>query len=225
MIVDWFLHYREKLLQLCQDLKIVMLQGSVSRTVDSHHPRRGLPDGLSDCQILGPCGQFPSPPCSAREDATAVVGLHGVSGMVCSQGLCLDVPFSMAAEGPLVSSCRQASSASSSVAGSVECVHCWLQEERWASGVHLQVPPPFLLYTDTSWTGWGTHLCNLTATGKWPQEEMSLHINILEMKAVQLALNAILDQLVGESVVLMSGNATVMAYPWKPGGHCLKDVV
>ena len=39
-----------------------------------------------------------------------------------------------------------------------------------------------------------------------------LHINALEMKAVILALNAFVDRLAGESVILVIDNATVVAY-------------
>ena len=38
-----------------------------------------------------------------------------------------------------------------------------------------------------------------------------LPINILEVKAVQQASNAFLDRMLGEAIVLMSGNATVVA--------------
>ena len=42
--------------------------------------------------------------------------------------------------------------------------------------------------------------------------------NVLEMMAVILALNTFLYQVSGESVVLMSHNATVVAYLRKQGG-------
>ena len=45
----------------------------------------------------------------------------------------------------------------------------------------------------------------------WSQEESSLHI-VLEMKAIVVALAAFLPQLLGQSVVLMSDNATVVTY-------------
>ena len=72
-------------------------------------------------------------------------------------------------------------------------VHWWLQEERWGSGVPLQMPPPSLLYTNTSMTGWGTYLLTRTAAGIWFQKEKDLHINVSEMKVIQLALNTFLD--------------------------------
>ena len=67
-------------------------------------------------------------------------------------------------------------------------------------------------------TGWGTYLQDLSAIGVCTKEEINLHINILEMKVIQLALTAFRDQIMGESVDLMSDNATVVAYMKKQGG-------
>ena len=48
---------------------------------------------------------------------------------------------------------------------------------------------PSLLYTNTSQTGMGAHLQDLTALEMWTLQE-KFHINICEMKTVPLALNA-----------------------------------
>ena len=59
------------------------------------------------------------------------------------------------------------------------------------SGVLLQVPSfSLLLYTDTLMTRLGAHLLDLTAAGVWSWEEKNLDINVLEIKAIQLAFNA-----------------------------------
>ena len=39
----------------------------------------------------------------------------------------------------------------------------------------LPAPPPFLIYTDTSWIGWRVHLQKLTVIGEW----LSLEVNYL----------------------------------------------
>ena len=57
-----------------------------------------------------------------------------------------------------------------------QCVSWWLHDERWASGVPLQVPPP---------------------SSSWEEE---LHISILETKVVQLSLSTFLFRIMGESV-------------------------
>ena len=113
----------------------------------------------------------------------------------------------------------------------IEAVHWWLREDRWQSGVPLKFPPPSLsLYTDTSVSGWGTHLLDLTASRVWSEEESLEHISVLKMKAVALALAAFLAQLSGQSVILMSDNASVVVYLRHQGGtvsrtlsHGLRD--
>ena len=47
-------------------------------------------------------------------------------------------------------------------------------------------------------------------SGLW--EEKELRLSVLEMKAVQLALNYYFSKILEESVVLMSDNATVVTY-------------
>ena len=54
----------------------------------------------------------------------------------------------------------------------------WFQEERWTSGVPLQVSSPLLLHTDASLIGWSTQLLNRTAAGVWSWEEKDPHINV-----------------------------------------------
>ena len=45
-----------------------------------------------------------------------------------------------------------------------------------------------LIFTDASNAGWGAHLDNDSTGGVWSPTEKHLHINLLEMKAVLLAL-------------------------------------
>ena len=71
--------------------------------------------------------------------------------------------------------------------------------------------PSLLLYKDVSVAGQGTYLQDVATVGVWSQDR-ELHINTLEMKVVLLALNTFLPRILGESVVLMSNNATVVAY-------------
>ena len=99
----------------------------------------------------------------------------------------------------------------------LQCVRQWWHEKRRASGVPLPVPPSSLLLRNTFMTGWVALLQDLTSVEIWTEEELNLHVNILEMKAVQLALNVFRDWIMGESVVLMSNSATMMAYIKKLG--------
>ena len=77
-------------------------------------------------------------------------------------------------------------------------------------------PLSLLLHTDASLTGLGTHL-DLTAAVVWSQDGRDLHIDVLEMKVVHLASSTFLSLLAWESVILMSDNATVVAYLKKQG--------
>ena len=79
-------------------------------------------------------------------------------------------------------------------------------------------PPEMLLFSDASLDGWGAHLQELVASGVWTETDQGLHINLLEMRAVLLALQAFQDRLMGHRVVLMSDNTTVVSYINKQGG-------
>ena len=60
--------------------------------------------------------------------------------------------------------------------------------------------------------GGGGHLLDLTALGILSEEESQEHINVLVMRAVELALAAFLPRLAGQSIVLMSDSASIIAY-------------
>ena len=62
---------------------------------------------------------------------------------------------------------------------------------------HSQVVPPSLLFADTSWTGRGVPLQDHNTLGMWFSQERELLINVFEMKAVQLALIAFPDRIIG----------------------------
>ena len=74
------------------------------------------------------------------------------------------------------------------------------------------MPPLSLLYTSATQTGWEAHLQDLTAAGLCTEEERELHISVLEMKVVQLTVDALKDRIVREDLVLMRDNTMVVAY-------------
>ena len=47
----------------------------------------------------------------------------------------------------------------------------------------------FTIFTDASTQGWGTHMGDSQIAGVWTHSERELHINVLERRAVILALN------------------------------------
>ena len=93
----------------------------------------------------------------------------------------------------------------------------WTVESRLLQGVPFgTLPPGLLLFTDASCAGWGAHLLDQRASGKWSEEEKMLHINLLEMKAVWLGLQSLI--VTGHRVTVMCDNSTVVAYVSKQGG-------
>ena len=99
----------------------------------------------------------------------------------------------------------------------------WMTEEHLRVGVPLgSSPPDVLLFSDASRLGWGAHLLGHLVSGLWSEEEQREHINLLELKAVWLALQAFQHRVAHQSVALMCDNATVVAYVNKQGGTVLR---
>ena len=95
----------------------------------------------------------------------------------------------------------------------VKAVSHWTDREFLMSLSPLHHPAPELQsFTDGSLEGWGAHMESLIASGIWPIELKSQHINVLEMKAVWLALRAFAPHIQGHSVLLVTDSTTVLAY-------------
>ena len=75
-----------------------------------------------------------------------------------------------------------------------------------------------LVFTDASQKGWGAHFNQIVLSGLWSNKEAQLHINVLELKAVLLALKGFQEHLQGQSVLICSDNSTVVSYLNKEGG-------
>ena len=82
-------------------------------------------------------------------------------------------------------------------------------------------PLPLFFCTRMSLSGYGAHLLDLTASGMWSWEERLLPGNTRSV----LALATFLPQLIGQAVVLISNNATIVAYLRNQGGHHIKSDV
>ena len=164
--------------------------------------------------------QLPSP---RSEHVAAVVGSHGVTGAFTSSGLHSHASPVVAPQGPLVHHGGRLGRSDPFVVGvrrggslvalgGQVVVRC---SSPGSSSVPLVVYQCFavklgsaMLYLTASWRG--GRVCSV--------EESVMHINMLEMKAVSLALATFLPQLSGQSVVLMSDNASVVAYLQHQGG-------
>ena len=95
----------------------------------------------------------------------------------------------------------------------------WTQRDHVLSGVPLIPPPPTLtLYTDASCQGWGAFLEGKSVAGIWSPSHQLDHINLLEMRAVLLALQHFRADLRSKSLLIATDNTTVVAYLQKQGG-------
>ena len=95
----------------------------------------------------------------------------------------------------------------------------WNSREFLAQGVPITAPPPEAeIFTDASHTGWGAHLAGLHASGIWDSDVSTLHINELELRAVDLALREMSASLPSGHIRVRSDNATVIAYINHQGG-------
>ncbi|KAJ1168361.1 hypothetical protein NDU88_000287 [Pleurodeles waltl] len=95
----------------------------------------------------------------------------------------------------------------------------WIASNNLSQGKPFaQSPPVATVITDASTLGWGAHLGDLEIKGLWSPEEQMFHINLLELRAVRLALKAFLPSLRGQSVQVLTDNTTTMWYINKQGG-------
>ena len=95
----------------------------------------------------------------------------------------------------------------------------WMVRDHLLVGVRFGTPAPDLhLYSDASSSGWGAHLLDQNVSGVWSAQEKLLHINLPEMKALFLALQAFQEDVAGHHVTAMCDNSTVVAYVNKQGG-------
>jgi hypothetical protein len=95
----------------------------------------------------------------------------------------------------------------------------WRNSDNISQGMLLNPPKAqCTVTTDASLDGWGGHMEDLNVQGQWSLQESSLHINLLELKAVFLSLKAFIHILKGKVVLVMTDNTTVMSYINKSGG-------
>ena len=97
----------------------------------------------------------------------------------------------------------------------------WDNKDRFIQGVPLKPPPvSHTVFSDASVSGWGAHLEpeGVLCHGVWTQDQSLLHINVLEMKAVLLALKQFQNIIGNSSVMIVTDNASVVAYIRKEGG-------
>jgi hypothetical protein len=80
------------------------------------------------------------------------------------------------------------------------------------------VAPQVQMFTDASDWGWGAVLGLLEMKGPWSKEYALQHINMRELRAVWLALQAFLTHVKGKKVQVYSDNCTAVAFIKNQGG-------
>ena len=90
----------------------------------------------------------------------------------------------------------------------------------WTEAISADLHPKdhsIQLFTEASNEGWGAHLEQTSTKGLWSDRVKRLHINVLELKAVSLALQRFKDQFQNQTVLVAMDNSTVVAYMNKQG--------
>ncbi|CAJ0954016.1 unnamed protein product [Ranitomeya imitator] len=94
----------------------------------------------------------------------------------------------------------------------------WLNSSSLLRGKPFPPTNWLVVTTDASLLGWGAVFFHHTAQGRWSPRESELPINILEIRAVRLALLRFHHLLAGRPVRIQSDNATAVAYINHQGG-------
>ena len=94
----------------------------------------------------------------------------------------------------------------------------WLVPGRLQVGISLaQVSPHLDFWSDALDVGWGAHLLDVTASGRWSPEESQLSISTRELLAVAYGLLRFQYLVANSTVAVFSDNSTALAYLHKQG--------
>ena len=100
----------------------------------------------------------------------------------------------------------------------------WMVRDHLLMGVRFGTPTLDIhLYSDESRSGWGAHLLDRVVFGVWSEQKL-LHINLLEMKALFLALQSFQELVAGRRLTAMCDNLMVVAYVNKQGGTVYRSL-
>ena len=101
--------------------------------------------------------------------------------------------------------------------GSRRGILWWLRNVERSGRPVRETDPVVTLFTDASNEGWGAHLEDRTAGGRWTEQEKEAHINVLELKAILFGLKA-LCELEDTHIKILTDNTTALAYVKHHGG-------
>ena len=182
--------------------------------------RQGLPVSSQSREVPYGSGEILFHAISPSSALAGDSGSPGIAGAVGSSRSSSDALLAVASEDTVVPRVRP-SLASGGFAGGSETGSVLVDGEGSpVDGGSIRAPAPDLhLYSDVSSSGWGAHLLDENVSGVWSDQEKLLHINLLEMKALFLGLQAFQEDVAGQHVTAMCDNSTVVAYVNKQREH------
>ncbi|KAJ1215924.1 hypothetical protein NDU88_003530, partial [Pleurodeles waltl] len=75
-----------------------------------------------------------------------------------------------------------------------------------------------IIESDASRLGWGANCGDISMGGRWSEEELSLHINYLELLAGSFAIKSLTSDKVCYSILLRMDNISAVQYINRLGG-------
>ena len=102
--------------------------------------------------------------------------------------------------------------------GSKNDLQWWLQNIDSAKKQIFDPQPEMTITTDASMQGWGACAKNQKTGGRWNLQEAQNHINVLELKAVELGLKSLCKNVNSCVIKVFSDNTTTIAYLKHQGG-------
>ena len=98
-------------------------------------------------------------------------------------------------------------------------LHWWVSSLPTACRVINCGLPTCVITTDVSGIGWGASMDEVTTQGLWSLKECRLHINVLELLAIQFSLLALLPSVHDQHVRVESDNTAVISHVNSMGGY------
>lgn len=94
----------------------------------------------------------------------------------------------------------------------------WWTSEAISRGTCFREPCRLVLMTDASLSGWGAHLQQHMEQGQWSAWDRLHNINVLELRAVRLALVRFHSLVEGKDILVLTDNMSTKAHINKLGG-------
>ena len=99
-----------------------------------------------------------------------------------------------------------------------EEIKWWKRNVRHRSKKVRQLQPDITLITDASSEGWGAVYGDEKTGGRWSEEELDDHINVLELRAILLGLQSFFKDKKDIEILIKSDNTTAISYINRMGG-------